>query len=297
MPELETRELECFLVLSEELHFGRTAERLYLSQSRVSQLVRALELRVGARLVERTSRRVRLTPLGAAFRDELRPAYAALLDAVEGARSRARGVGGVLRIGFLGSLDEELAGLVRAFQSGHPGCEVRTVEMPLADPFGPVLGGDVDAAVVLTPVREPGLAVGPVFSEAPLRLAVPARHPLADRPSVRAEDLAGHPLVRIAGPAPRYWRDAQSPPLTPGGAAIPSGPAVSTIQEALAMVAAGRGAMPLCVPTPRRHVRGDVVFVPLTGLPDSALALVWHRDRATARLRAFAGTVAAGVRG
>lgn len=61
----------------------------------------------------------------------------------------------------LGSLDEELAGLVRAFQSDHPGCEVRTVEMPLADPFGPVLGGDVDAAIVLTPVREPGLAVGP----------------------------------------------------------------------------------------------------------------------------------------
>ncbi|MEU8306031.1 LysR family transcriptional regulator [Actinomadura sp. NPDC048955] len=296
MPELEARELECFLVLSEELHFGRTAERLYLSQSRVSQLLRALELRIGARLVERTSRRVRLTPLGASLRDELRPAYAALLDVVEGARARARGVGGVLRIGFLGFLDEDLAGLVRAFQRGHPGCEVHTVEMPLADPFGPVLAGDVDAAIVLTPVREPGLAVGPVFSEAPLTLAVPARHPLADRPSVRAEDLAGHTLVRIAGPAPLYWRDVQSPRLTPGGGAIPSGPAVSTIQEALAMVAAGRGAMPLCVPTARRHARGDVVFVPLTGLPDSALALVWHRDRATARLRAFAGVVADGVR-
>ncbi|MGW2308828.1 LysR family transcriptional regulator [Actinomadura luteofluorescens] len=297
MPELEARELECFLVLSEELHFGRTAERLYLSQSRVSQLLRALELRIGARLVERTSRRVRLTPLGISLRDELRPAYAALLDVVEGARARARDVGGVLRIGFLGFLDEDLAGLVRAFQRGHPGCEVHTVEMPLADPFGPVLAGDVDAAIVLTPVREPGLAVGPVFSEAPLTLAVPARHPLADRPSVRAEDLAGHTLVRIAGPAPRYWRDVQSPRLTPSGGAIPSGPAVSTIQEALAMVAAGRGALPLCVPTARRHARGDVVFVPLTGLPDSALALVWHRDRATARLRAFAGVVADGVRG
>ncbi|MEU8123621.1 LysR family transcriptional regulator [Spirillospora sp. NPDC049024] len=297
MPQLEARELECFLVLSEELHFGRTAERLYLSQSRVSQLLRALEQRIGARLVERTSRRVRLTPLGAALRDDLRPAYAALLDVVDEARARARGVGGVLRIGFLGSLDENLAGLVRAFERDHPGCEVHTVEMPLADPFGPVLGGDVDAAIVLTPVREPGLALGPVFSEAPLSLAVPARHPLADRPSVCAEDLAGHTLVRIAGPAPRYWREAQSPPLTPGGREIPAGPAVSTVQEALAMVAAGRGAMPLCLPTARRHARGDVVFVPLTGLPDSALTLVWHRDRATAGLRAFAEAVAEGARG
>ena len=103
MPELEARELECFLVLGEELHFGRTAERLYLSQSRVSQLLRSLESRIGARLVERTSRRVRLTPLGASLRDELAPAYTALLDAVEAARARARGVDGVLRIGFVGS--------------------------------------------------------------------------------------------------------------------------------------------------------------------------------------------------
>nr|WP_218826337.1 LysR family transcriptional regulator [Actinomadura mexicana] len=292
---MEARELECFLVLSEELHFGRTAERLYLSQSRVSQLLRALESRIGARLVERTSRRVRLTPLGATLREELRPAYAALLDVVEGARARARGVDGVLRIGFLGSLDETLTGLVRAFQRDHPGCEVHSVEMRLADPFGPVLGGDVDAAIVLTPVREPGLVVGPVFSEAPLSLAVPAHHPLAARPSVRAEDLAGHTLVGIAGPAPRYWREAQSPRLTPGGREIPPGPAVGTIQEGLAMVAAGRGAMPLCVPTARRHRRDDVVFVPLTGLPDSALTLVWHRDRATAGLRAFAEAVAGGT--
>lgn len=297
MPELEARELECFLVLGEELHFGRTAERLYLSQSRVSQLLRSLESRIGARLVERTSRRVRLTPLGASLRDELAPAYTALLDAVEAARARARGVDGVLRIGFVGSLDEELAGLVRAFERDHPGCEVRTVEVPLADPFGQVRSGDVDAAIVLAPVLEPGLVSGPAFSEAPLSLAVPARHPLADRPSVPAEDLAGHPLIRIAGPAPRYWREAQSPATTPGGRAIPSGPAVGTIQEALALVAAGRGAMPLCVPTARRHARGDVVFVPLTGLPDSALTLVRHRDRATARVRAFAQAVAEGVRG
>ncbi|GAA2147144.1 hypothetical protein GCM10009727_49080 [Actinomadura napierensis] len=191
-------------------------------------MLRSLESRIGARLVERTSRSVRLTPLGASLRDELTPAYTALLDVVEAARARARGVGGVLRIGFLGSLDEEMTGLVRAFQRDHPGCEVHTVEVPLADPFGPVRDGDVDAAIVLAPVREPGLARGPSFSEAPLSLAVPSRHPFADRPSVPAEDLAGHPLIRIAGPAPRYWREAQSPRLTPGGRAIPSGPAVGT---------------------------------------------------------------------
>lgn len=75
---LEMRELECFLVLAEELHFGRTGERLYVSQSRVSQLLRSLEGRIGARLVERTSRRVELTALGSRFLAQLRPAYGML---------------------------------------------------------------------------------------------------------------------------------------------------------------------------------------------------------------------------
>ena len=62
--EVELREIETFLVLTEELHFGRTAERLYLSQSRVSQTIRSMETSLGGRLFERTSRQVRLTPLG-----------------------------------------------------------------------------------------------------------------------------------------------------------------------------------------------------------------------------------------
>lgn len=102
MGTVEIRELECFLVLADELHFGRTGERLYLSQGRVSQLIRALEQRIGARLVERTSRRVRLTPLGEAFLSDLRPAYDTLRAAVDQARAAALGGRGPLRIGFQG---------------------------------------------------------------------------------------------------------------------------------------------------------------------------------------------------
>jgi DNA-binding transcriptional LysR family regulator len=70
---VELREIEMFLALAEELHFGRTAERLYVSQSRVSQVIQLMETRVGGRLFERTSRRVQLTPLGAQLRDALAP--------------------------------------------------------------------------------------------------------------------------------------------------------------------------------------------------------------------------------
>ncbi|MFF7656847.1 LysR family transcriptional regulator [Streptomyces sp. NPDC007983] len=310
MAGLEIRELECFLALSEELHFGRAAERLYVSQSRVSQLLRALEGRIGARLLDRTSRRVRLTPLGERFLAELRPAYAALYGAVEGARGAARGLTGVLRVGFQGAADERVMAALSAFRERHPGCEPETVEIPMADPFGAVRDGVVDAAIVCLPVGEPDLVLGPVFSRQPQTLVVRAGHRLAgsgrrdrltgpgrrdrlagsgrrDQGALDAEELADCPLVAPSEPAPRYWREFMAPPVTPGGRPIPRGPRVRTLQEGLTAVAAGRGGMLLCAPTAAYHGRRDITTVPVAGLPDSMLGLVWRRGGETARIRAL----------
>ncbi|MFH8365593.1 LysR family transcriptional regulator [Streptomyces sp. NPDC018031] len=292
---LEIRELECFLALSEELHFGRAAERLYVSQSRVSQLLRALERRIGGQLVERTSRRVRLTPLGERFLADLRPAYAALHGSVRAARAAARGVPGRLRLGFLGNADERVLGGINAFRDRYPRCEVDTVEIPLADPFGAVRGGAVDAAVVLLPVAEPDLVLGPSFSRQRQTVAVPVRHPFAGRASVLVEELADCPLIGPAGPAPRYWREFMAPTLTPGGRPVPRGPEVRTLQEGLTAVAADRGVMLCCAPTARYHGRSDVVFVPVEGLPASTLGLVWRRSHETEGVRAFSRALAEGV--
>src|SRR5436305_14849521 len=97
---MDTAEIEVFLVLAEELHFGRTAERLRLPQPRVSRLVASLERRAGGALFERTSRRVRLTPLGEQLAGRLRPAYAQLTAALDEARAAARQAVGAVRIGF-----------------------------------------------------------------------------------------------------------------------------------------------------------------------------------------------------
>ncbi|WP_405663815.1 LysR family transcriptional regulator [Streptomyces sp. RK9] len=285
MSGLEVRELECFLALAEELHFGRAGERLYVSQSRVSQLLAALEQRIGARLVERTSRRVRLTPLGERFHAELRPAYAELADVVGRARESARGVAGRIRIGFQGTADARLMEAITTFQKRHPGCVTEIVEVPFADPFGAVRQGDVDAAIVLLPVAEPELVLGPLFSRQQQTVAVSVRHPFASRTSLAAAELADVPLISAAAPAPGYWREAQAPSAVPA-------PAVRTLQEGLTLVAADRGAMLLCRPTAEYHGRRDVVFVPVEGVPDSVLGLVWHRDGETERVRAFARAVA-----
>ncbi|MEU7582459.1 LysR family transcriptional regulator [Streptomyces sp. NPDC041068] len=283
---LEIRELECFLVLAEELHFGRAGERLYVSQSRVSQLLAALERRIGARLVERTSRRVRLTTLGEHFLAELRPSYAELASVVERARAAARGVDGTLRIGFQGTADARLMRAIEAFQERHPACLTEIVEIPFADPFGAVRCGDVDAGIVLLPVQEPDLVLGPVFSRQRQNVAVSVRHPLAAREVLTPADLEHTPLISAGPPAPAYWRKAHAP--SPARA-----PEVRTLQEGLTLVAADRGAMLLCQPTASYHGREDVVYVPVDGVPDSVLGMVWHRDAETERVRAFARAVAA----
>ncbi|MFD0686176.1 LysR family transcriptional regulator [Actinomadura fibrosa] len=293
MGGLEIRELEAFLALAEELHFGRAGERLRVSQSRVSQLIQALERRIGGRLVERTSRRVALTPLGHELLAGIKPAYDSLQRAVEDVRDAAKGVRGSLRLGFQGVAWDHILNAIALFHDRHPGSSADLAEIPLADPFGPLDRDEVDAAIILMPVEEPGLVLGPVFSKEPQTLAVPPHHPFAQRDSVTAEELADVPLVGVDGPAPEYWRRAHAPARTPGGLAIGEGPRARTLQEGLTLVAAGRGAMLLCRHTAGYHDRHAVTFVPVTGLDDSRLVLAWRRDRENARIRAFAGALAA----
>lgn len=293
MSSLDIRELEAFLVLAEELHFGRAGERLYVSQSRVSQLLRSLESRIGAPLVERTSRRVGLTPLGESFLSSLRPAYEALRSSVDEARAAARNVDGVLRIGFQGTVDDYLARAITGFEERYPQCAIEVAEIALSDPFGPVRRKEVDCAVVLLPVAEEDLLLGPVFSRQPQTLAVSARHPLAGRAAVSAEELADCRLIGIQDSAPEYWRLAQAPRETPGGRPIPAGPLVNTLQEGLSLTAADRGAMLLCRSTAEYHGhRGSIAFVPVEGLPDSLLGVVLRRRTGTPQAQAFAEVVA-----
>jgi DNA-binding transcriptional LysR family regulator len=122
---VELREVETFLVLAVELHFGRTAQRLRLSQGRVSQTIKALEREVGGALFERSSRHVRLTRLGEEFwkgAERISDEAAATLRAC---RALARGEGWRLHIGYTTSVGLEfVAELVRAFESAYPGSVV-----------------------------------------------------------------------------------------------------------------------------------------------------------------------------
>ncbi|MER7912853.1 LysR family transcriptional regulator [Streptomyces sp. NPDC096068] len=291
---LERYELEAFLTLSEELHFGRTAERLGVSTGRISQTVKKLERRVGTPLFARTSRSVRLTPVGRSLYEDLLPAHRQLCAAVERATAAGRGVLGALRAGFVTPWGGELlTAAADALLAAHPGCEVTVREVPLDGGVRALLDGTLDVQLAALPVREPGLTTGPVVLRDDRVLLLPAAHPLAGRPSLGPDDLAGLPLITPGGDHPRYWLDHHYPGRTPSGAPVGRGPVAATWQEVLSHVTTGRGVAPGAARGARYHPRPGIAYVPLRDVPPLEYALVRPTAADSALLRAFVTAVAA----
>jgi DNA-binding transcriptional LysR family regulator len=143
--DVELRELRIFLALAEELHFGRTAKRVGISQPSVSEAIRLLESRLAVKLFDRTSRRVRLTAAGEALRRDSEPALAAVEGALAHTSQLSRTVRGLLRIGFVLTTEgPALNRLVAAFEARYPDCEVRLQEVETFDAYGPLRQGDID---------------------------------------------------------------------------------------------------------------------------------------------------------
>src|SRR5579859_6834321 len=200
---MDTAEIEVFLVLAEELHFGHTAERLHMPQPRVSRLLSALERRVGGRLFQRTSRQVRLTPLGEQLRDQLQPVYQQFTGVLDNARAAARDTVGVLRIGF--SPTSNMAVLTRltgGFEARHPGCRAVLAAVSNLDPYSALRRGELDVLVNWLAVDEPDLTTGPVLEYRDRVLAVASTDPLAVRRSVSVEDLADCEFALMVPPFP-----------------------------------------------------------------------------------------------
>jgi DNA-binding transcriptional LysR family regulator len=290
---VEVGEIEVFLAVAENLHFGRTAEKVGLSQSRVSQLVRTFERRIGGRLFERTSRSVALTPLGARLRDGLAPTYAQLLAVLEESRREAARTGKVMRVGCAGAtggavLDEA----VEAYRAKGPGREVVLSETPLDDPYGPLRRKEVDVLVARLPVGDvPDITVGPVIGTDERLLAVPADHPLAERGSASVEDLADLGVFSLRS-SPTGLTCPFVPLYTPSGRLIPRRHVFSTYAEMLELVAQRKGAHPIAASLLRFHRHPGVAFVPVLDLSPVDVALLWPAGMQHADVRAFAEAAA-----
>ncbi len=237
---VELRELRVFLTLCEELHFGRTAERLGITPSRVSQTIARLEAVMGGVLFERTSRRVALSPRGEELRRAVHGPYHELLGALTRSAAAGRGIAGELRIGMLTFIaGHAMDRVITAFERRFPDCSVELVEVLVEDPLGPLRRGEIDALVArLSRDALPDIEVGPVILREPRVLAVANDHPLATHDSVSFEVVADYAVADVKG-LPDGMRDAVSPPTTPSGRPIRRGVTVRSVPEVLAAVARG----------------------------------------------------------
>ena len=286
---MDHRQLDAFLVLADELHFGRTAERLRLSQSRVSRLVAALERDVGAALFERTSRKVRLTPLGAELRSDLQPAQQQLRRALERAGAAARSSGGSLCVGFTVTTEgAALNRLVGAFEARYPSCSLVLREVSLVDNYAALRSGEIDVLVNWQIVVEPDMTLGPVVEYEDRVVAVSAGHPLARRAAVSVEDLTDYEVADFRPALPQALTDAVIPPVSPSGRPIRRTQPVTSMAETWALVARGRIVHPTVASMARYLARDDVVLVPILDLPPLPLGVIWCTAHENARIRAMA---------
>jgi DNA-binding transcriptional LysR family regulator len=237
---MELRQIDCFLAVATELHFGKAAERLFLAQSSVSEAIRSLEHEIGGRLFLRTSRRVALTELGAKLRLGVEPAALMLRATLQDCRKIALGKPNRLRIGFIGGgLFEFTLPFVRQLK-GQFNLDVDWVELTLLDQFEAVAAGKVDAAFCRLPVPHDGLVQSAILFEDRRKLVVPADHRLADEPRVDPEELAREILPTLPDEHQLgAWAATHFPGHTPSGHPIARGPVVTTVRECLAVVESG----------------------------------------------------------
>jgi DNA-binding transcriptional LysR family regulator len=195
----EFRQLSYFVSVAEELHFGRAAVRLFISQPALSQAIAGLERALGVQLLVRSRQSVELTEAGAELLDRARGLLADREEAVEGVRRVARGEAGVLRVGVALLADQEVGGLLAAFAEEHPGV--------FLDRFGAV------SERLLASVRDYGLEVAlvhqvpvlatlegvdwEVLRQASLAVAVGRDSPFAERESVALSELSGETFLAI----------------------------------------------------------------------------------------------------
>ncbi|WP_431478839.1 LysR family transcriptional regulator [Massilia eburnea] len=292
---IELRQLRYFATVAEELHFGRAARRLHMTQPPLSQTIMALEELLGAALFERNRRGVALTAAGEALLPEARRLLeqsAALAELVQRA---ATGASGRLSLAFVSSADYSvLPPTLRAYRAEYPQVEITLKEATSDLQLDDLLEGRVDAGLLIPPLPDRArqeLDYLPVLSE-PLVLAAPAGLPAlarAGKPGGAADlrKLAGLPLIIFPRHISPGLYDAILSVFREAGITAEVGQEAIQMQTIVSLVSAGMGIalVPQSVSNLRRPGVEYLPLVQSTPLVETGLA--WRRDNASPVLRGF----------
>ncbi|MFG3280559.1 LysR family transcriptional regulator [Streptomyces sp. NPDC048111] len=279
---MELRTLRYFVAVAEELHFGRAARRLHMSQPPLSRAIKQLEAEFAAPLLERSPSGVRLTPAGAALLDEAR-AVLARADRVRARVARAAGAT-ALTVGILGdSGDPRARRLADAYRRRHPHVEVRVRETDLTDPTCGLHAGGVDVALTRAPFDETGLGVT-VLRDDPVGALLRADDALARRSSLELADLADRRWFLFPPGTDPLWQDYWN------GGVRREGPVVRAVQECRQAVL-WNGTVGVTI---LGHAPGEgLAVVPLTDMAPSSMVVAWTEGDANPLIRSFVRTAIA----
>lgn len=286
----ELIQLRCFVALAEELHFGRAAARLNMTQPPLSRQLQQLEHVLGVKLVERSSRFVGLTAPGKAFLVEARNILRAVDEAVVTVQRIAKGEGGTLTLGFIPATSYSiLPRLVSFIAAELPHVQLMLKEMVTADQVDALAADRIDAGVLRMPIDRRGLECIPISRE-PFMVAVPTGMPLANGRTLTIKDLDRQPLVMYAPIESRYHYDLVSSVFQAAGITPTFVQYAREIHTMLALVGAGVGVA--LVP----RIAGNLGFVgvelqEIAFKPQvlSELTFVWRQRSGNPALRVFTG--------
>ncbi|MEU7061192.1 LysR substrate-binding domain-containing protein [Streptomyces sp. NPDC046197] len=282
---MELRTLRYFVAVAEELHFGRAAARLHMSQPPLSRAIKRLETEVGAALFHRSAAGVTLTRVGAALLEEART----LLAQADRVRVRVAAAAGAatLTVGILGdSTDPGATRLAAAYRRRHPGVEVHIRETDLTDPTCGLRAGLVDVALTRGPFDETGLAVLELRAD-PVGAVLRADDPLVRRDRLRLADLAGRRWFRFPEDTDPIWQSYWN------GGETREGPVVRAVQECLQAVL-WNGTVGM---TPLGHDQPEeLVVVPLSDMAPSRVVAAWNEGDANPLIRSFVHIATAAYR-
>jgi DNA-binding transcriptional LysR family regulator len=278
-PEIPLPQLYAFVVLAEELHFGRAATRLGIAQPPLSQQIARLESKVGHALFSREPGRVALTPAGRELLPAARRALGDLADGLAAARAVGSGRAGCLRIGFAASLAlTVLPGLLRTFRQRFPEVRLNIHEMTTAPQIAALHDKSIDIGLLREPpTDEPDLGFETVLSE-PFVAVLPATHPLAAGRTVETAQLADSPFVLL----PREVGPGLYDRIT--GLCAAAGFTPRVVQHAVewqtvcALVETGLGVSLAPASIRRIRLRGVVFRRVKPGTARTQVAVAWRRS-------------------
>jgi DNA-binding transcriptional LysR family regulator len=284
---MEFRQLKCFIVVAQELHFGRAAQALHLSQPALSKQIQALENSLEIQLFERTKHTCRLTPAGQKFLEIARRVLHQVEEGIQVTKQVADGQIGRVRIGWTEATLFSLApNIIRTYRNRYPQVNLIYTSGGTETNVEALRTHQIDVGFVYLPIREPTLSMYPLYEETYI-VAIPASHRFARHKQISLQSLANEPLIfypRSLAPVlyAKFIKSCEQAEFVP-----------NVVQEAelaqtrLGLAAAGVGITFVLADMQNLNAKG-VVYRSLIGdFPTLKLAIAWRQTESSSVVHEF----------